>query len=398
MSVDSDVAGRHNARMDRIRVLEVTEAAGGGVLRHLLDIAEHIDRTEFALTFALSPRRMRDPDRVRARLLDARAAVEFVPMARRISPVNDLLAYRRLLGLMREGEYDVVHAHSSKAGMLARRAARQLGMSRVFYSPHAFAFQCGGPAGRLYAALERFAAGYDSILVAVSQSERETAVRNRIAPADRVCVIPNAVAAPGVPTGEEREAARVALRLPRGGSPVVGTVGRLARQKGIDAFLHAATRVVRARPDANFVVIGNGPEKDSLERLADSLGLGRTVSFAGYRDDAADLCAAFDVYCQLSRWEGLPYALLDAMGRAIPVVASPIPGNTDLIENGQTGLLARRATEAGEAILALIDDRERADRLGRAGRRLVLDCHALPDFIERLSALYRGELHPARHP
>lgn len=377
--------------MDRTDVLEVTEAAGGGVLRHLLQIAEHLDRDRFQLTFALSPRRMRDREAVCDRIRGAGAHVVFVPMARRIAPLADLAAYRRLLRLLQRDEYDVVHAHSSKAGFLGRRAARKAGIPRVFYSPHAFAFQCGGPFGWLYQTLEQVADGYGGTLVAVSHGECEAAVRNRIVPPARACIVPNAIEAPAVPTPEERRAARLELLLPPDGLPVVGTVGRLTEQKGMDVFVGAASRVLRGRPDARFVIIGDGPLRAKLDEIVDALGLGTRLSFAGYRANAADLCAAFDVYCQLSRWEGLPYALLDAMGRGIPAVASPIAGNTDLVREGETGLLADQATDAGEAILKLIEDHETAERLGHAGRELVLREHALPDFVARLSALYRGE-------
>jgi len=381
--------------MARVKVLEVAEAAGGGVLRHIEQIARQLDPDAFDLTLALSPTRMQDPKHDIERLRSYGVRVELVPMRRRPAPVADLLALSRLTGLMRAGGADVVHAHSSKAGFLARWAARRAGAPRVFYTPHAFAFQCGGVAGRLYERLERVASGFGGTVLAVSDGERDLAIHRRIVPPDRVRVVRNAIEPPAVPTTVARAAARAALGLPND-VPVVGTVGRLVPQKGVQHLLCAAQILADPHPRARFVLIGSGPLGRRLLALATRLGIGDRVVFAGHRQDAADLCAAMDVYVQPSLWEGLPYAVLDAMGRALPVVVSDVPGLTELVAEESGVSPGRVAPPARPSILAdrigelLVDTSERR-ALGQAGRERVLRDHALPQFIASIAGLYRGD-------
>jgi glycosyltransferase involved in cell wall biosynthesis len=378
--------------MARIRVLEIAEAAGGGVLRHLFQIAEGLDRAEFDLTLALSPERMPHPERVCSRFERLGARVVQIPMVRRPAPMADLRALGELKRLMRSERFDVVHAHSSKAGFLGRLAARQTGLTRVFYTPHAFAFQRGGPVGWLYREFERLGARFGGRLVAVSAGERRLAVDAGLNRAARGVVIPNAIEPPERPTPEQRAAARRALGIV-GDSPVVGTVGRLEPQKACDDLLLAMPDVLARYPVAQVVLIGSGSLESDLRSLAEQLGIADRVTLTGHRDDADSLYAAMDLYVQPSLWEGLPYALLEAMGRALPVVATDVPGNSDLVEHDRTGLLVPPddPPALAEAILALLDRPESARTLGEAGRDKVLREHRLEDFIRAISSLYRGE-------
>ncbi|MFH1732885.1 MAG: glycosyltransferase family 4 protein [Planctomycetota bacterium] len=378
--------------MARIKVLEVVEAAAGGVMRHVFQIAEHIDKDEFDVTVAISPARMVHPERDLRRLRDLDARVEMVPMLRRPAPVSDLAALRRLVRLMRREKYDVVHAHSSKAGFLGRLAARRAGIERVFYTPHAFAFQCGGAVGWMYRQLERIGAIFGGAIVAVSESERELVLKAGIVRPGRVRVIRNAIEAPPLPTPEDGRQAREKLGLPQG-APVVGSVGRLAPQKGLGYLVRAAAHVCGERDGVRFVLIGGGPLEPRLRGLAERLGIAHRVVFAGHRDDAADLYAAMDIYVQASLWEGLPYALLDAMGRGLPAVATDLPGNSDVVKGGATGLLVapRDPAALAGAILDLLDNGEERRELGDAARDLVLREHNAAGFIASVEALYRGD-------
>ncbi len=375
--------------MARIKVLEILEAAAGGALRHLFQIAEHIDKGEFDLTAAVSRERMRDAESDVRRLEELGVRVEVVPMLRRPAPVSDLVALRRLVRLMRSGGFDVVHTHSSKAGFLGRLAARRAGIRRVFYTPHAFAFQCGGLRGRVYRRLERIAGGFGGRIVAVSEGERALAVEGGIVPPERVCVAPNGVEDPGVPGPAERERARAGVGLPVS-AIVVGTVGRLARQKAPDDLIEAAAEALRDCGDMYLLIVGSGPLAARLVRLADSLGVSGRVVFAGERADAADLYAAMDIYVQPSLWEGLPYALLDAMVRGLPAVATDISGHRDVVEDGVTGLRVPPSDRSAlaRAILSLAGDADRRAELGAAGRELVRRNHSVGEFIRSIEALY----------
>ena len=375
--------------MPRIKVLEILEAAAGGTLRHLLQIVEHIDKDEFDVTVAVSPLRMSEPECDLQRLRDLGVHVELVPMARRPAPISDLIALRHLTRAMRRDRYDVVHAHSSKAGFLGRLAARRAGIGRVFYTPHAFAFQCGGVRGRLYKALERIGTSFGGTIVAVSESEKRLAVECAGASAGRVRTITNAIEAPSPPTAEERARARAELGL-SADVTVVGAVGRTAPQKGWPDLVRAAGRVCCEREDVRFVLIGPG-DTAGVAALARRTGVSDNVILAGARGDVSQLYAAMDVYVQPSLWEGLSYALLDAMGQGVPAVATDIPGNSDVVRDGVTGLLIppRDTAALAAAILSLLGDAELREKLGGCARDLVLREHSLTDFVRSIEGLYR---------
>ena len=376
--------------MLRIKVLEILEAAAGGALRHLRQIVEHIDKDEFDLTVAVSPARMADPDRDLSSLRDLGVRVEPVAMVRRPAPISDLAALRHLTRLMHRDRYDVVHAHSSKAGFLGRLAARRAGIGRVFYTPHAFAFQCGGARGRLYRALERIGASFGGTVVAVSESEKLLAMRYTGASAERVKTITNAIEPPPPPMPEERARARAALGLSTEAT-VVAAVGRAAPQKGWPDLARAAGRVCGEHDDVHFVLIGPG-DTSQIADLARRLRITDRIILAGARGDVSEFYAAMDIYVQPSLWEGLPYALLDAMGRGLPIVATEVAGNTDVVKHGVTGLLVAPGAAAAlaEGILSLLGDAELREKLGTAARELVLSEHNVADFIRSIEDLYRG--------
>jgi len=215
-------------------------------------------------------------------------------------------------------------------------------------------------------------------------------VTSGIASADRVRVIKNAVGAAPEITAEARAEARAALGLPQH-AHVAGTVGRLVRQKGCEYLVRAAKDVIQRHEDARFVLIGDGGLDARLRSLTKQLGIAENVVFAGHRADAAGLYAAMDLYVQPSLWEGLSYSVLEAMGGGLPVVATDISGNTDVVKDGVTGLVVppRDAQAIAEAVRLLLDDVERRRELGRTARELVLSRHNLADFIEAIADLYR---------
>lgn len=201
-------------------------------------------------------------------------------------------------------------------------------------------------------------------------------------------VIPNAVDAQAFNRPADP---RVRLELAGGRDrPVVLTLARLHRQKGLPYLLEAATRV----PDARFVLVGAGPERKALEARAGALGLGDRVAFLGHRPDVPALLGAADLVVLPSLYEGMPLALLEAMAAAKPVVASAIPGNDEAIRDGETGLLVppRDPDALAAAIRTLLGDPRRAGRLGAAARARVEERFSLASMVGRVTGIYEEVL------
>ncbi len=369
--------------MEPLHVMEVLEATAGGTRRHLRDLVLALDRRRFRVTVVASP--ARDPDF--ARDIDlfrmAGVAVEVLPMKRRIAPLADAAAVARLIRLMRRARPGIVHAHSSKAGMVARLAARRAGGIPLVYTPHAFAFLCDPPLRGLYLACERWAARRTDRLIAVSREELELACdprRGLALPAARVRLIPNGIAPAGTP------------RPPRPPAPpVVGFVGRLCRQKGPDFFLAAARRLHAASPGTRFRMVGDGPWRAWVERRIGRTGLSNCLAWRSVRDEiaVADELAGLDAVVLPSRWEGLPYTLLETMAAGVPLAAMASGGIADVVEDGVSGLLCPVGDVDGLAsrTLALLTDAALAQRL-RAGAFKRLERYTLRGMVDATAAVY----------
>lgn len=161
-------------------------------------------------------------------------------------------------------------------------------------------------------------------------------------------------------------------QLPRRSErPVIGAVGRMDRQKGLDVLLRALPDV----PDAELVLIGDGEERQPLERLAADLGISERISFDGYRGDARDQLTTFDVLVMPSRFEGLPLAVIDAMLARLPVVATPVGSMSEAVLDGETGLLVppEEPGPLARALRELVTDRPRREAMGERGRLRALE-------------------------
>jgi glycosyltransferase involved in cell wall biosynthesis len=177
--------------------------------------------------------------------------------------------------------------------------------------------------------------------------------------------------------------------LPEGGL-VIGAVGRLEEQKGHAHLLAALPELRRQIPDLVVLLVGEGRRQEDLRRQVRDLGLESTVRFLGTRRDLTEIYRALDLFVHPSLWEGLPLALLKAMGAGLPVVATRVSGSQEAIEDGVNGyLVAPGDPEAlARAILELHRHPEAQRRLGDAARRTVVARYSLEAMLQRLEELY----------
>ncbi|WP_395104612.1 glycosyltransferase [Actinomadura sp. SCN-SB] len=323
-----------------------------------------------------------------------RAGMEIVqvgPLVPQISPRDDRAALRTLTRVLADGRYDVVHTHSAKGGVIGRIAAARAGVPRIVHTWHGFPFNEFQSWLRRYTyiRLEKAAAKHTDAFLAIGSETVTTALRLGLTTPERVRLswpsvdVDAYAAAPG-----SRAQARRRLDLPLG-VKVVGSVGRLTFQKGPEIFARAIARL----PDDVFGLwVGGGPMAGELEKLTERLGIQDRMRWLGHRDDVADVMPAFDVMAMASRWEGLPCVLVEAIGAGIPLVATAVPSNQDLVLAGETGLLVRPEDPEGMAgaITHLLDDPAAASRMAERARERVGDWFS-PEYLGAvLDETYRG--------
>ncbi|MCA9033679.1 MAG: glycosyltransferase [Planctomycetaceae bacterium] len=212
-------------------------------------------------------------------------------------------------------------------------------------------------------------------------------------PVNFITVIPNGMPRPKQPVdpAAERQKARQTLGL-RSDDRVVGFVGRLARQKRLQDLIWSFQLLRQTITNGKLVLIGDGPERVALEELAINLDCRHLIHFAGHRSDAYQLAAAFDVFVLPSEFEGMSNSLMEAMSLRLPVVASDIAPNQELIQHETTGLLypVGKSADLTMAMKRLFDDMNLAEKLADAGQQKITESHCVEHMVARHCQLYES--------
>ena len=360
-----------------VRILEllVSTDLGGGPA-HVRDLIAGLAGSEFRFTVAGPAGGALLPE------LTA-AGADFEPVAAdRLSPG----ALRDTVRLARARRIQIIHSHGKGAGLYGRIAARLTGAAAIhtFHGIHPSGY--GAP----YLRLERALARWSFAVVHVSESQAGEARALGLAPAGRTRTIVNGIDAARVRAIAARApVSRATLGL-RPEALVLGTVARFDPVKRLEVLVRALPLLATGVPQAQLLIVGDGPERDTLRALARTLAPDRVV-FAGAIPDAARVLPVVDLYVTASRREGLPLAVLEAMACGLPVLATEAPGHVDAVEPEVTGRLVPlddAPSLAAAAALLLRDPALRA-RMGRAGRERVERRFAHTRALAEIADLYR---------
>jgi glycosyltransferase involved in cell wall biosynthesis len=286
-------------------------------------------------------------------------------------------------------DINILHTHGYKPDIYGFLASRKLGLPLVS-TCHLWTHDTA--AVRMYEFLDSlFLRRFDAV-VAVSDTIADSLRRSGIHPA-QVRVIDNGIDL----SSFSHPRATLAEQINSGSNLVVGTVGRLVPQKGLEFFLRAAREVLPDFPNAAFVVIGAGPDREKLERMTRDLGIDRGVTFTGPCADMPGAYASMDVFVLASVDEGMPMVILEALASRRAVVATSVGAVPRLIVPGETGLLVppRDVQALKIAILKLLNDSPLRARLGNAGEELVKRNHSRDHMAQNYLQLYEQIAKPA---
>jgi glycosyltransferase involved in cell wall biosynthesis len=361
------------------KVFQVVECGGpGGTGEQVAAICNGLDpkRFEVSLVYAV---RGGAPDEYRAKCAGAKAAY-FVPeMTREISLINDLDALRKLRKLFLEHRPDIVHAHSSKAGVLSRAAAKAAGIKTVFYTPHGYGFlqQDRSVASRLlYKTVEKAAALIGTTIACAPGEAAAAKALSGGRPVHTVC---------DAYLGVFLDA------LPHDGL-AVGSCGRLTFARNPDAWILLAQRLTDSRNSLKCVWIGGGEDEARVRVLLENMNLPGRAELTGWltAPEARERLRSLDIFVHYSRWDALPNAVLEAMAAGLPVVASDNSGNRDTVVDGVTGFIVKSEVELLERCQQLVDDKALRLKLGAAGRERVRREFSRERMLAELSRLYEA--------
>lgn len=375
------------------RVMHVIRPAAGGMKNHLLSLLEYADRDRLQLYVS-------GPPELLEAVRPGEVKVYPLPLSPEVNPLHDRVVISRLAALLRQEKIDLLHAHGSRAGIPGRLAALLAGTPLRFFTAHNSIFYSGWPAWKLSAMVlaERLLAACSQQVIAVSENLRRELLEREKLPPHKVVVIHNGID-PDRFMSERRCAVIEGDRGDR--SVVLGTVARLAPQKGLATLLRAFALLeeqLAGAFDLRLVLVGDGPLLSELKTLARQLGIDRRVIFTGMRRDIPELLHSFDIFVLPSLTEGLPLTVLEAMAAGLPVVASRVGGIPEAVLDGQTGFLVPPGHEAALAgkLGHLVQQPEWRCRMGAAGRQRVLAEFTARSMVRKTERLYFNWLEQLR--
>lgn len=307
-------------RKNKIRILHVAQAAGG-VDRYIRMLLKYLGKEKFENILVCSQDFHEEDYR------DLVDSFEQVEMTRAIGG-NDLKAIKEVRTLIKKYNPDIVYAHSSKAGAIARVA--DIGLkNHCVYNPHGWAFnmRCSAKKKAMYTAIEKVAAPFCDKIICISDAEKQSALDKKICREDKLQVVFNGVDIESYENGVHGAVKRKDLNIPEDAF-VVGMVGRMSPQKAPDVFVKMAKQVKDTVPNAHFIIVGTGNQEAEIRKYAKDNGFSDSLHITGWVDNPMSYVELFDVACLLSRWEGFGLALPEYMMACKPIDYVPSRNNS----------------------------------------------------------------------
>ena len=384
--------------MRKIKVLQlITHLGFGGASDNTLLTVEQLSRANYEVHLAAGQDHMDWAEQGR----ECADTFFLLPDLRRDPhPAADLRMLKQLTRLIKEHNYDIVHTHNAKAGIIGRMAARRAQVPIIIHSMHLLSWQdasslqdspwqkaAAAAKRQLYLQLERYAASLSDALIMVCESNRQEAIAAHLAPPEKISTIYSGIDQSRLKVNVERAKKCRALGLDPS-RPIVGMIGRLSAQKAPLDFVQAAKDVLQRQPAVQFIMVGDGP---LASEVIQAVGDEPRIKVLGYRDDVPELYTILDVFALASLWEGLGRALTEAMITGVPIAATAVNGIPELVIHNETGLLSppRQPARLAENIAWLLAHPQEARRMSYRAQARVVPNFEARQMVEKIEALYQ---------
>ncbi|MBI3007949.1 MAG: glycosyltransferase family 4 protein [Candidatus Omnitrophica bacterium] len=383
--------------MDKVRVLHIiTRLIIGGAQENTLWTVKGLMKLDrYDVKLISGPPLGPEGSLVEEAKKDGVHLIIFPQLRRAINPFLDAMSLLKLYRFIKKERIQIVHTHSSKAGILGRLAARFARVPVIIHTIHGLPFHPyqNKALNWLYRKLERLAGSWTTKIITVSDAMLEGACSAGVAPREKFITIYS-----GIETEKfvdlkcDVRAIKARLGVPVN-APVVGKIARLFPLKGHEYLMEAAPLIVKEFPDVRFLLIGDGILKEELRNEAKRLGILDNFVFAGLipPDNIPPLIYTMDILVHTSLREGLARAIPQALLCAKPVVTFDIDGAREVVQDGKTGhIIAPKDTKAlAEKVISLLKDRTKSSRFGEEGKRIAAPLFGVDTMVERIDAVYR---------
>ncbi len=368
----------------------ITRLDLGGAQEVALETAARLDPAHFDVTLLAGPGGTLNPQAIQS--LGHRFVV--VPaLTHPLAPWSDLRALLWLRRYFIKHQIDVVHTHSSKAGLVGRLAAWLAGTSHIIHTVHGWSFNdfMTGPSFGAYVFIEKILADLTDTLVVVAESCRQKGLLQGVGFADQYVTVRAAV---DLKRWKATRRSRLALKaqVPElsAGDLVVGTIANAKPQKDPLTFVRVAAMTIKKEPKARFIYVGDGPLKEQAMQLTREFGIDKRVHFLGWQKDPRLLAAGMDVFLLTSIFEGLPCVFPQVLALGLPVVATQVDGAPEILSEGVNGYLAmpRDVSTLADRVLMLCQQPRLRRAMGTRAKRSVSLDWDYPAMIAGSAAIY----------
>lgn len=310
-------------------------------------------------------------------------------LVRPINPASDFKAFFELLKIIRSEKPDIVHCHSSKAGIIGRIAAWIAGVSVIMFTAHGWAFTEGVSKTNkaVYKFIEKYAAVITTKIIAVSDYDYMLAERYSVAGKDKMALVKNGIDFNRIDNDDLKKSYRKWLDI-EDSKKVVTMVSRLSAPKNPKSFLKLAQ--LNDNPNNIFLLVGGGPLMSEMQAYVENNNI-QNVRLMGDRNDIERILAVSDIFCFFSNYEGLPLAVIEAMAAGLPVIANPVGGMPELVKDGVNGYLVDKGdiTAANDKLQLLMKDHIQRINMGSESRKMFLESFTASRMVKETEDIYR---------
>lgn len=380
------------------KLVIMSEALGGGVRRHIIDLIENIDKNIFEIYFIYNLDRADSiiKEKISYMKKNGINLIEIEKFNREIG-FNDIKAYRSIYRELKKIKPDIVHCHSSKAGALGRIAAKKLGVKQIYYTPHAYYFQNPDSSKlkkNIYIFLESILSRYFTTkTINVSHGERKIALDYKLDKEEKFIVIYNGIEKNNIVSESKRSILMNEFNIAKD-DIVVGVIARLNKQKDPDTFIDIAKFVLSKYDKVKFIYVGDGELYNHINDRINKLNLNKNIILTGFRKDTEDILDIFDIFLTTALYEGMPYALIEASRAKLPIIATNITGNNEIVKNNENGYLFNRYDIEDESlkIINIIKDKNKLLEMSNKSYEFFENDFTINIMIDKYEKLYNTEV------
>ena len=378
------------------KIIILSEALNGGVRRHVLDLLSNLDVNKFDIYFLYGDERMDSIMKNNLANLENRGIklIKIKSFKKKIG-VNDIRAFKEIFKLIKEISPDIVHCHSSKAGALGRIAAKLNKVNQIYYTPHAYIFQnedMNNIKKNIYIFIEKILSRVATTkTINVSYGEQNIALKNNIDIEDKFLVIYNGISKELNLNEDKLNTIRNSLKIKKE-DIIIGNISRIEHQKDPNTFIKVAEKVCKENDNIKFIYVGDGSLLEESKNIAKKCELDNKLIFVGYSEDTDYMLNIFNIFLTTSLYEGMPYSLIEASRSGLPIIATNVIGNNEVVKQNYNGYLfdIRDIKQASEYIDCLIKDKLLLNNISNNSINRFNQLFLLDNMLEKYEKLYYG--------